>query len=98
LQRLHISIYLAYSVLLNFLIRSQFTAKTGYITIVRACPKIDGIDIRVGITLKEGIRALSNRALSNKALSSGALSSGALSSRALFSKASSSIYSRGVYK
>src|SRR6266568_9217904 len=29
LQRLHVSIHLAYSILLNFLIRSQLTAKTG---------------------------------------------------------------------
>jgi len=32
----------------------------GSIVIVRACPKIGGINIRVGIAVKEGIGALSS--------------------------------------
>src|SRR6266567_8309617 len=38
LQRLHVSIHLAYSILLNFLIRSQSIAETGSdIAVVGAC-------------------------------------------------------------
>jgi len=35
------------------------------IAVVRAYPKIGGINARIGITLKGGIRALSGRALSS---------------------------------
>src|SRR6266700_8434752 len=50
LQQLHISIHSAYSILLNFLIRSQLTAKTGYsIAEARACYKEGGINTKVGI-------------------------------------------------
>jgi len=59
LQRLHVSICLAYSALLNLLIRSQLTAKTGSIAVVRAYPETGGINARVGIAIGEGIRALS---------------------------------------
>ena len=70
MQRLHVSIYLAYSILLNFLIYFQLTAKIGGIAIVRACPETGGINASVGIALKEGIRALSSRPLSSRPLSS----------------------------
>ena len=36
------------------------TAKTNNIAVVRACPKTSGINTRVGIALKEGIKALSS--------------------------------------
>ena len=64
LQRLHVSIYLACSILLNFLICSQLTAEIGSnIAIVRACREKGGINAKIGIALKEGIRALSGGAL-----------------------------------
>jgi len=59
------------------------TAKIGNIAAVKACPKTGSINTKIGIALKKGIKALSNRALSNKALSSRALSN---------------IYSKGVCK
>jgi hypothetical protein len=50
LQQLHVSIYLAYSILLNFLIYSQLTAKTGSsMAVVRV-----GIGSRVGIGASSG--------------------------------------------
>src|SRR6266567_8799610 len=58
LQQLHISIHLAYSILLNFLIRSQSTAKTGYsIAEARAYYKECSISTKVGIGAKVGISA-----------------------------------------
>ena len=42
----------------------------GGVAIVRACPKIGGINTGVGIALKEGIRLLFNKALFSGALSS----------------------------
>ena len=60
MQRLHVSIRLAYSALLNFLIRSQLTAEIGGIAVVRAYPETGGINTRVGIAVREGIGALSS--------------------------------------
>src|SRR6266700_3600506 len=62
LQRLHVSIHSAYSILLNFLIRSQSTAETGSsIAVVGACREKGGISGRVGISSKAGIRASSSK-------------------------------------
>ena len=56
LQQLYISIYSAYSILLNFLIRSQSTAETGSgVAVVRACREESGISGKVGIGDKIGI-------------------------------------------
>ena len=44
-------------------------AKTGSIAVVKACPKIGGINTGVGIVFKEGIRPLFSRALFSKASS-----------------------------
>ena len=56
LQQLHVSIYSAYSILLNFLIRSQSTAETGSgVAVVRACREEGGIGGKVGIGNKVGI-------------------------------------------
>jgi len=62
LQQLHVSIHSAYSILLNFLIRSQSTAKMGSdIAVVRACRKKGGIGGRVGISSRAGIGASSGK-------------------------------------
>ena len=56
MQQLHISIYLACSILLNFLIRSQSTAKTGSgVAVVKACREEGGISGKVGISNRVGI-------------------------------------------
>jgi len=62
LQRLHVSIHLAYSILLNFLIRSQLTAETGSnVAVVGAYREKGGISSRVGIGGKAGIGASSGK-------------------------------------
>ena len=83
LQQLHISIYSACSILLNFLIRSQLTAETGSgVAIVRAYRKEGGIGGRVGIGDKVGI--------------SGRAGIGASSGKDVFGP--SIVYSEGVGK
>jgi len=62
LQQLHVSIYLACSILLNFLIRSQLTAETGSnVAVVGACREKGGIGGRVGIGGRAGIGASSGK-------------------------------------
>ena len=59
---MHVSIYLAYSILLNFLIRSQSTAKTGSgVAVVGAYREKGGIGGRVGISGRVGIGASSGK-------------------------------------
>ena len=56
LQQLYVSIYLACSILLNFLIHSQSTAETGCsVAKARAYYKEGGIGIKVGISTRAGI-------------------------------------------
>jgi len=88
LQQLHVSIYLAYSILLNFLIRSQSTAETGSnVAVVGACREKGGIGGRVGIGGRAGIEA-----------SSGKDVFGPSRVLLLLHGASSIVYSRGVGK
>jgi hypothetical protein len=87
LQQLHVSIYSAYSILLNFLIYSQLTAKMGYsIANAGACYKKGGTNIRVAISTKVGIKASSSKDIFR------------LSLMPLSLYRTLSIYSRGVSK
>src|SRR6266576_5439396 len=62
LQQLHVSIHSACSILLNFLIRSQLTAKTGSnIAIVKAYRKKGSSGTKVGISGRAGIGASSSK-------------------------------------
>ena len=55
LQQLYVFIYLAYSILLNFLIRSQSIAETGSgLAIVNAYREEGGISGKVGIRASSG--------------------------------------------
>src|SRR6266702_6429506 len=58
LQRLHVSIYLACSILLNFLIISQSTAEMGWsVAKPGACCEEGGINTKIGIGARAGIGA-----------------------------------------
>src|SRR6266567_1013529 len=62
LQQLYVSIRLACSILLNFLIRSQLIAETGSdVAVVGACRNKGGISARVGIGGRAGIGASSGK-------------------------------------